>query len=165
MDCKPPTLFIFNNSLYIYIYQTITLFHSWLHTYHMYFFQAGGNGCFNSLCSGFVQVSSKFPLGYVLGNSICGGDQIAVSCIIFKVYIVLFNIFYFFFFFFFFFWHLHTEVVFCGDRIKNQEIIGLHLPTWKQQLGIGQIPSSLVHRAQIVRYHGVWRSLQWQQWS
>jgi hypothetical protein len=65
----------------------ITLFHS-LDTHHMYFFQIGGNRCFNHLCSGFVQVNQKLPLGYVLKNiSIFGADKFAVRSIIFKVLI------------------------------------------------------------------------------
>jgi hypothetical protein len=54
----------------------------------MYFFQIGGNRCFNHLCSGFVQVNQKLPLGYVLKNiSIFGADKFAVRSIIFKVLI------------------------------------------------------------------------------
>ncbi|XP_062145854.1 protein neprosin-like [Alnus glutinosa] len=45
---------------------------------------AGKDGCFNILCPGFVQISTKYPLGYVLGNSIYGGEQFAIFCIIFK---------------------------------------------------------------------------------
>ncbi|GLT69009.1 hypothetical protein SLA2020_411950 [Shorea laevis] len=44
-------------------------------------------GCINNLCSGFVQVNPTFPLGYVLNlkeNSIYGGQQYVVRCIIFK---------------------------------------------------------------------------------
>ncbi|GLT69007.1 hypothetical protein SLA2020_411930 [Shorea laevis] len=46
---------------------------------------AGKNGCFNTFCSGFVQVNPTYPLGYVFNEiSIYGGEQYAVEFIIFK---------------------------------------------------------------------------------
>ncbi|KAG7956552.1 hypothetical protein I3843_11G129900 [Carya illinoinensis] len=44
-----------------------------------------GTGCFNMLCSGFVQVNSEFPLGYVISKiSEYDGEQYYVSFKIFK---------------------------------------------------------------------------------
>ncbi|KAF5478246.1 hypothetical protein F2P56_004822 [Juglans regia] len=44
-----------------------------------------GTGCFNMLCSGFIQVNSKFPLGYVISKiSEYDGEQYYINFKIFK---------------------------------------------------------------------------------